>query len=735
MILAQNQKLIASILSQNKQDRSPPPTEYGNIRSQMKDYSLPYQLYPQQKIQSQREKSTNLDSLMYNENNEEVIVHKSIIEHELLVQTPEETSPKGDNEVGNNSYEQSVFKQRKTSIVIDQLKRDAEKLNQLNFTNIQKKVSLNNTYRDISRNENGFELNPEQFASSRPLSNFKPFTARDYPPKYPGSEKKQYKNQSNFDDYEQINHQGAPHSPIRNNILSELSSIMLPQAFDQSGEISVKDSILDNLGVPPQEIFSPLSAKQKEAKALPPVHPVPSKISPPKLKSYIDMSCSIQLSGRSRNIPNTSLVGAQSESENDSREVKKSNQANPNNFDLANIISKASPDEASSLLKNLVKENHLQQKPLIGNPKVESRLYKDSEGIYRLSEHKNPPVSPRKIEDISSQSKTPTKERRCLSTLSKVREAYKAQILQQNVAKFEVHSSPKKIMGLGAARELAKNFKMRLNKLVNAAENNSLEKSAVEEVSKLAQEYNENKAFLAESDFAVLRNLGAKIISMFGNEPTERSRSKTPPPSQSKIKSVVNEQKVVTPLRKEPIETHINNHVNRRNKSPETVPVSGKVLKKTNGKNKGKAEILSNINSNYSKALNKFCKGSAIKPEIGSKQAINKHAIIANPQKSTNENKEKDSFEAMNIDRVNEKESKTHLDNSLKEKSWKFQGKSKVSGENEAQNGGIDHSGMQMKLKMQTIRERFALMQKQNLQKTAVVKNNDMILDENSPTE
>jgi len=266
------------------------------------------------------------------------------------------------------------------------------------------------------------------------------------------------------------------------------------------------------------------------------------------------------------------------------------------------------------------------------------------------------------------------------------------------------------IPSLGIAREFAKNFKVKLNNLVSAAEKNLLDASSIAIISQLAKEYNEYKAYLSENDYVTLKKLGIMAIEKFGegrSQPSTKKESTRSLSSNSLAKRTKNLSSVVQEL--------------HQNKTPvvvvqpkKIVEGEGKVLKRPTGKNQGKAGILSNINSNYSKALNKFCKTqTSTKLNSGTKTT---HVLLN--QKETNENYQED--------QVVQSQSQTQIE--IKERPQEEKDLSiiqalkrsmpvvEVSQFNPEVNLNIiDNNRAEMKLKMQKMREKFEQIQKKSM--------------------
>jgi len=199
-------------------------------------------------------------------------------------------------------------------------------------------------------------------------------------------------------------------------------------------------------------------------------------------------------------------------------------------------------------------------------------------------------------------------------------------------------TAQKNVPTLGMARDVAKNFKIKLNNVVTAAEKNMLESSCITLISQLAKEYNDYKAYLSENDFVILKKLGMVAIEKFGGGGSQPQMKNTRSNSSNTLAKRNKNLSTATMI--------VQEQNNKMPVSPVT-PVAvtkkvaeseGKVLKKPTGKNLGKAGILSNINSDYSKALNKFCKNqSSGKPVQGKSINVATTHVICN-QKNTNEN-------------------------------------------------------------------------------------------------
>ena len=587
------------------------------------------------------------------------------------------------------------------AISIEQLKQDAERLNQLNFDNIKKKTNVNNSYNDNnnSLNKVSFEDKQKQFSSfefhnltstDASKSNSDTLNTNTQFPVLQNSKKENQiisKEVKNFD---------FSLSPLKNNkILSDLSAI-IPQPSDQSLEIHIKDSILENFYSTEKEVSPDLiKAPQTQNFSIP-----LTRLSVPEKTNYIDMSCGIQLSARRREnleaqttqFNNTSPFMKLLENKNSTtpnglnntsafdnwkayKETLSNNTHNNANNNIANNrtqkllqfdLAKASSDQASNFLKSLMKEKAEPQRPSVNTQKFnENQMLQYSEGFQFKPEVERRSRSPfqrtlGRMEDVPLQNnqsrdifKSPqpvTKGQIVTNSLSKARETYKAQNRNtRETVETEAQISPRKIRDLGAAREFAKNFRIKLNKLVYAAENNLFDKSIIAEISQLAKEYHDNKNFLAENDYVILRNLGALAIKKFGGDKFDLGST---PISQNGARSLSSNSRVKVRPSENAGENIIENPMkvqNARKVSPEP---EGKVLKKSQGKNKGKAGILSNINSDYSKALKKFCKGQVPKQEpmkqSGLKTANNIQNIVSS-SKNTNENNEKELMESLNL--------------------------------------------------------------------------------------
>ena len=164
---------------------------------------------------------------------------------------------------------------------------------------------------------------------------------------------------------------------------------------------------------------------------------------------------------------------------------------------------------------------------------------------------------------------------------------------------------------MGVIRDFVKKFRLRLNTLSQSVTNSLVTKDHVKEIMLLSQEYQKNKAMLTNNDCVLIKNLGEIIIKKMENKNITNSKEFSPSrPSQRNARSVSPYH--VSGKNRDSLAGKTARDVVKPVIQIKQVPVviESKTIRKTNNNGKGKGGILSNINSDYSKALNKFCKGS-----------------------------------------------------------------------------------------------------------------------------
>ena len=222
--------------------------------------------------------------------------------------------------------------------------------------------------------------------------------------------------------------------------------------------------------------------------------------------------------------------------------------------------------------------------------------------------------------DLSGQQESPTHQSQLnLQTRTKA---------SQNLSEYQKFASSKEenraedswkgstLKSLGVIRDFVKKFRLRINKLNQSVISNLVTKDHVKEVMLLSQEYQKNKAMLTTNDCTLIKNLGEIIIKKMENKNIVNSKELSPTrPPERNARSVspyyVSEQKGGS-LAGKTTKNIVKPVIHIKQVSTE---IEYKTIRRTNNSSKGKGGILSNINSDYSKALNKFCKGSKTKTD------------------------------------------------------------------------------------------------------------------------